>query len=302
MEKQIYRFTNDIDTLEVGSIGAAISITAHDSNEFYAEYDNPKDSPEFCAVISGKTLTFKEKLSFNIFGTRPAEDYRITVKVPAQKLLKLKVNTASGGAEISGVTAESFDLNTASGSINVNACFDNVRVQSASGNIHITNPEDTVAKSITVCTVSGSAEVSNYKAEKFELHSVSGKTTYDSATGAGKIAVTSGNVDVRFLEWNDDLNVSAISGNINISLPADSGIDVKFDGVSGMLRTDIGTQKGSFMNLGKGTSGQMGGENMHKVSISLTSGNVTIAQSDIVSAKPAEDIPAGGIDLNKQGA
>lgn len=302
MEKQIYRFNNDIDTLEVSSVGARIIIRPHDSNEFYAEYDNPKDTPEFCAVLSGKALTFKEKLSFSIFGNRPAENYTITVSVPAQKLAKLKVNTTSGGAEISGVTAQDFELNTASGSISINACFDSVKIQSASGSIFLTNPEDVTAKSVSVCTVSGNAEISRYKAEEFSLHSVSGKTSYNGAVGAGKIAVTSGSVDVRFDEWNADLNVSAISGNISVTLPADSGMDVSFDGVSGTLRTDIGTNKGSFMNLGRGTSGQMGGENMHKVSISLTSGTVVIAQGDGTSAKPAEDIPAGGIDLEKQGA
>lgn len=297
MEKQIYRFNNDIETLEVSSAGAKIIIIPHDAEEFYAEYENPKDTPEFCAVLSGKTLTFKEKLSFSLFnfGAKPTEGYTITVKVPAVKLAKLKVNTASGGADISGVTAEEFDLNTASGSINVNACFDNVKVQSASGNIYLTNPEDKTVSSISVCTVSGSAEINNYKAEKFNLHSVSGRTSYNSATGAGKIAVTSGSVDVKFIDWNSDLDISAISGNINVSLPAGSGIDVKFDGVSGILRTDIGTTRGSYMNLGKGTSGQMGGENMHKVNISITSGTVTLSQGEEASAKT-------GIDLEKQGA
>ncbi len=280
MEKQIYRFNNDIENLEVTSVGAKIIIKQHDSNEIYAEYENPKNSPEFCAVLNGKSLCFKEKLSFSLFGPKPAEGYTITVCVPAQCFAKLKVNTTSGGAEISGITAQDFDLNTASGSINVNAFFDNIKIQSASGSIDLNNPENKTAHSLSVCTVSGNATINNYTAEKFELHSVSGNTTYNNAVGEGKIAVTSGNVNVMFAEWNADLKISAISGNIGVVLPANSGIDVKFDGVSGMLRTDIGTAKGSFMNLGRGTSGQMGGENMHKVEISLTSGNVTIAQGD----------------------
>lgn len=291
MEKQIYRFNNDIENLEVSSVGAKIIIKQHDANEIYAEYENPKDSPEFCAVLNGKNLCFKEKLSFSLFGPKPDEGYTITVNVPAQCFTKLKVNTTSGGADISGVTAADFELNTASGSINVNAYFDNIKIQSASGSINLNNPETKTAKSLTVCTVSGNAEIGNYKAEEFNIHSVSGRTSYENAIGAGKIAVTSGNVDVKFSEWNSDLKVSAISGNINVILPENSGMDVKFDGVSGMLRTDIGTAKGSFMNLGRGTSGQMGGENMHKVEISLTSGTVTVAQGDAPSAN--------GINLEK---
>ncbi len=279
MEKQIYRFNNDIDTLEVGSIGAKIILKTHEKDEFYAEYDNPKDTPEFCAVLSGKTLTFKEKMSFSIFSPKPTEGYTITVYVPVKKLGKLKINTASGGAEISEVTANEFDLNTASGNIEVNAFFDNIRVQSASGSISVTNPTDEAARSIKVCSVSGTATVNNYKSEEFSLHSVSGKTEFNGAAGNGKIAVTSGNITVNYAEWNGDLSVSAISGNVNVNLPANAGIDVNFDGVSGTLKTDLGAEKGRYMNLGKGTAGTFGGDNLHKLNISLTSGNVTVNQA-----------------------
>jgi len=278
MEKQIYRFTNQIDALEVSSAGAKIIIRQHDKEEFYAEYSNPKDSPEFCAVLNGTTLTFKEKLSFSFFCPKPKEDYTIEVFVPNMKLARLKVSTTSGGADISEVTAEKFELNTASGNIQVNACFDDIKIQSASGSVNLTAPCVTTAKTLTVCTVSGNANVSCYKAEEFSLHSVSGKTTCDGISGKGKISVTSGSVDVRYSEWNADLDISAISGNIGITLPESSGIEVKFDGISGSLRTDIGMSKGQFMNFGKGTSGTLGGENCHKLNVSLTSGKVQVAQ------------------------
>ncbi len=279
MEKQIYRFNNDIDTLEVGSIGAKIIVKTHEKDEFYAEYDNPKDSPEFCAVLSGKTLTFKEKLSLDIFTAKPIEGYTITVYAPVKKLAKLKINTASGGVDVSEITANEFDLNTASGSIAVNAFFDNIKVQSASGDITVSNPTDKAARSIRLCTVSGNATVNNYKSEEFSLHSVSGKTEFNGASGSGKIAVTSGNISINYAEWSGDLSISAISGNVTVNLPAGAGIDVSFDGVSGSLKTDLGAEKGRYMNLGKGTSGTFGGENLHKLSISLTSGNVTVNQA-----------------------
>lgn len=291
MEKQIYRFNNDIENLEVSSVGAKIIIRQHENAEIIAEYENPKDTPEFCAVLNGSTLTFKEKMSFSFFGPKPSEGYTITVMVPAKTFAKLKVNTTSGGADISDIAAQSFELNTASGSISINAFFEQIKIQSASGSISLNNPTDMVAKSISVCTVSGNAEINRYKAEEYNIHSVSGNTTYNGAVGKGKIAVTSGNVNVNYDEWNGDLNISAISGNIGATLPAGAGIDVKFDGVSGMLKTDIGNTKGSFMNLGRGTSGQMGGENIHKVEISLTSGTVTLAQGDAAKAD--------GINLEK---
>ncbi len=290
-EKQTYTFNNEINTIEVSSLGAKIIMTPYEGNDIYVEYDNPNDSPEFCAVLSGKALTLKESFSFNIFGNKCSDDYTITVKLPAHKYEKIKVNTASGGVEIGAVLADSFSLNTASGNINVNAFFSEVKLQSASGNITLTNPgtpigndgfvEDKsggIAKSLSVCTVSGNATVTGYRAEEFGIHSVSGTTTVNGISGKGSISVTSGSVNVSYAEWDNDLNVSLISGNVNLALPENSGFELAFSGVSGMVKTDLGQEKGSFMNLGKGTNGEFGGANKHKLTASLTSGTVTVSQ------------------------
>lgn len=275
---QTYRFNNDIDSVEVSSYAAKILIQPHEAGEIYVEYNNPRDTPEFCAVLSGKTLTLKENLSFSIFGAKPAEEYSIKVFLPAVCYKKLKVNTASGGAVIENVTAEEFDLNTASGEINISAFFNNVKVQAASGSVTLNNPTDSTAQSLSVCTVSGSATVGNYRAEKFSLHSVSGKTRYDGAVGEGSVSVTSGSVEVSYDEWNADLSISAISGSVSAFFPEGAGLDINFSGMSGSLKTDIGNTRGQFMNLGRGTSGVFGGENIHKLTVNLTSGTVTAAQ------------------------
>ncbi len=295
-DKQTYTFSNDINTVEVSSLGAKIVVMPQERADIYVEYDNPKDSPEFCAVLSGKTLTLKESFSFSIFGSKPAEGYTITVYLPLKTFEKLKINTASGGVEVGEVSAEQFSLNTASGNISVNAYFNNVKLQSASGSIKLTNPlaekaaqavsldkEETapakyVSKSVSVCTVSGNATVSGYRAEEFGVHSVSGTTTVDGISGKGSISVTSGTVNVSFAEWTGDLNVSLISGNVNISLPEDAGVELSVSGVSGYVKTDLGQEKGNFINLGKGTNGSFGGANKHQLTASLTSGTITIAR------------------------
>ena len=290
-DKQTYTFSNEIDTVEVSSLGAKIIVIPQEREDIYVEYDNPKNTPEFCAVLSGKTLTLKESFSFSIFGSKPAEGYTITVFLPLRTFENIRIKTASGGVEVGEVSAENFTLNTASGNININAFFNNVKLQSASGNITLTNPlannRDVVsldkegtpvytAQSLSVCTVSGNAAVSGYRTELFTVHSVSGKTAIDGISGRGQVSVTSG---ISYAEWNNDLSVSLISGNVKVTLPENSGIALTVNGVSGSVRTDLGQAKGSFMNLGKGTSGDFGGENKHKLDASLTSGMVTVAQA-----------------------
>ncbi|MDY4588552.1 MAG: DUF4097 family beta strand repeat-containing protein [Oscillospiraceae bacterium] len=293
-EKQTYTFNNEIDTVEVSSLGAKIIMIPQEREDIYVEYDNPKDAPEFCAVLSGKTLTLKESFSFKIFGNKPTDGYTISVYLPLKTFENIRINTASGGVEVGEVSAENFTLNTASGNINVNAFLNNVKLQSASGNITLTNPlaaqQDTgfldkeetavpTAQSLNVCTVSGNATISGYRTELFGVHSVSGRTVVNGISGRGSVSVTSGSVELNYADWNNDLSVSLISGNVKITLPENSGASLNINGVSGSVRTDLGQAKGSFINLGKGTSGDFGGENRHKLDASLTSGTVTVAQA-----------------------
>lgn len=288
-DKQIYRFSNEIDEVEVCSLGAKITVLSTDEEGITAEYDNPNDKPEFCAVLCGTKLTLKEKATFSIFGRKPAEGYAITVYLPKKQYRKLKINTASGGVDITddNVTGENFTLSTASGNIEVSVFFENLKIKTASGNVAVCNPSDNAAKLLKINTVSGSVNVSGFKAEKYSICSVSGKTEYFGASGEGDISVTSGTVDVCYDEWNGDLKIGAVSGCVKVTLPESSGADVQFDGVSGFVKTDLGGEPGAFMNLGRGTNGAFGGANKHRVSVNLVSGTVTLAQS---SEEPAKEI------------
>ena len=254
-----------------------------------AEYDNPNNKPEFCAVLCGKRLTLKEKAGLCLFSVKPKSDYSITVYLPKKLYTELKINTASGGVDITdeSITAERFNLNTASGNITVRAFFEELRIKTASGSVSVSNPTANASKLLKINTVSGRVNVDGYRAEKFSICSVSGSTEYSGACGEGDINVTSGNVDVSYVEWNGDLKIGAVSGNVKVSFPDNSGADVQFDGVSGMVKTDLGNDRGKFMNLGRGTNGEFGGDNKHKVSVNLVSGTVTLAQKS--AGEPAKE-------------
>lgn len=278
-DKQTYNFTNEIDEVEISSLGAKITVLSTKESTITAEYENPLDKPEFCAVLCGKRLSLKEKYTFSIFRPKAEGEYSITVHLPEKMYKKIKINTASGGVELpdAAVKAESFSLNTASGEININSAFVNAAIKSASGSVNIEGVEGLTPAELKISTVSGEVNVRSYSAEKFSISSVSGKTSYQGATGEGNISVTSGNIDVTYAQWNSDLKISAVSGNVNVFLPDDSGADVKFDGVSGTVKTNLNNTDGGFMNLGRGTNGEFGGSNKHKVDINLVSGTVTLA-------------------------
>lgn len=281
-EKQIYTFTNEIDEVEISALCAKITVESTDSEAITAEYENTGEKPEFCAVLSNKKVVLKEifKLGMICNICSKSGESTINVKLPKKLYSLLKIKTASGGVEISdtAVTAENFSLETASGEINITAFFPNVKIKTASGKVTLENPTGSKAENVDVAAVSGEVTIKGYPTTgKYKISSASGKTVYTDAAGDGEINVTSGNIEVDYSDWSGDLKIGAVSGNVKVTLPKESGINVKFDGVSGLVKTDLGGEPGRFMNLGKGTNGEFGGSNKRNVAVNLISGTVTLA-------------------------
>ena len=141
-----------------------------------------------------------------------------------------------------------------------------------------TNNSEIPAKSLKVTTASGNVDL-NAPAENYSLTCVSGKTNYRNACGTGNISITSGSVDVNYAEWNGALSLNVVSGKANITVPDDSAAELSFNGASGVLKTDIGGEKGNLMNIGRGTSGTLGSGNVQKLTVKLTSGTVVVARA-----------------------
>lgn len=279
-DKKIYSFTNEIEAVEVCALGAQIELIVYDGESITAEYDNPADKPEFCAVLCGKRLTLKETATFSIFREKPEGEYKITVKLPRKKFYEVKLKTTSGEVTTPAeLEAENFTLVTASGSSEVDGKFDNIKIKSASGSVKLIGGMENTAKKLSITSVSGSV-TTDRSADEFSLSNVSGHTEYTNAKGTGNVAVTSGSVDISYAQWTDDLKISAVSGKVNAYLPENSGADIEFDAVSGRVKTNLGSNSGDVLNLGKGTHGQFGGSNVHKVNVSLVSGTVSVLQAE----------------------
>lgn len=277
MSQQLsYTFTNELEELSVSSLGAAVKVEPCDGDSVTVEYLNPDSKPEMCVVICGRKLMIKETVTFGVFSRKSAEGYSITLKVPSKQWKSLAVNTGAGAAEIAeGVTAERLTVNSGSGNVTVGSYFEDVNIRSASGQVTLSCSEGKTAKSLRVSSASGTVEIEDYKAERFSLTLASGKANYTGAVGEGAVKVTSGTVEVVYSKWESDLKISAISGKATVRLPEGSGANIRFDGVSGAVRTNLGNPE-HFLLLGKGTNGEFGGEPKHNITVNLVSGEAVI--------------------------
>lgn len=280
-DTKIFRFPNEIDTVELSSASAKLIVVQSDDDVITVEYNNPRETPELQAMIVNTSLIVKEKTGFKIFGSWIPGDYQLKVSLPKTIYKSIKIGTAAGGADVDGFEAETLEVNSASGNLNICAYANKIKVHSVSGNINLTNFNDQKYCSyLETNAVSGNISVNNYTCGEYAIHSVSGSTICNDISGQGRISVTSGIVTINCCDWTDDIDISAISGTITLYLPDESAANISFKGASGNVRTDLLSKTaGHCVSIAKGTSGPYGGGIMHNVNVSLTSGTVSILKS-----------------------
>ena len=151
-------------------------------------------------------------------------------------------------------------------------------------------PREWAAEEISIEAVEADVELTELAAEELEFDGVSGK--FDAANckiGEVDMDTVSGNIvysgtlmelDVDSVSANCTLNLTnvpreiqmdGVSGDLELMLPADAGLDVRLGSVSGKLTTDFtGTQSGKSFYCGDGAC---------RITVDGVSGNVRIYQA-----------------------
>lgn len=266
--------TDAFEDIALSVISAEINFKVTDTAAPKVTYTSHSDCD--CEVyVKDKVLVINEKknvftlFSFGfLFGKN-----ELTVELPKAQYGNVSINSVSGGGNFSGLTAESLTFNTTSGDFNISAFAKTLAISSVSGNMQMSNPLTDECDSFSLRTTSGRYNISGFKTKQFEVKTISGDVEISGISGKGSLNMTSGDVDISFAEWNDDISVSTISGDVDIILPAGSGADVSFSGISGDVTSLL---DGSNVKIGKGSTSTVGGSNKHNIGINLTSGDVTI--------------------------
>ena len=266
--------TDAFEDIALSVISAEINFKVTDTAAPKVTYTSHSDCD--CEVyVKDKVLVINEKknvftlFSFGfLFGKN-----ELTVELPKAQYGNVSINSVSGGGNFSGLTAESLTFNTTSGDFNISAFAKTLAISSVSGNMQMSNPLTDECDSFSLRTTSGRYSISGFKTKQFEVKTISGDVEISGISGKGSLNMTSGDVDISFAEWNDDISVSTISGDVDIILPAGSGADVSFSGISGDVTSLL---DGSNVKIGKGSTSTVGGSNKHNIGINLTSGDVTI--------------------------
>lgn len=275
-ESFITSFSEEFSNIEIGVISAETIISFSDDNAVHIDYEGKNSNVKLTAEVSGNKLIVLEKsrISFPFFNFNvKTKNSVLKIAIPEKEYKDVKLNTVSGSAVTDGLISEKLTLNTTSGSINLSAFADKIVLSTVSGDIKLENCTSNKADSITSSSTSGSTAIMGYRPERFALSAVSGEITMSGASGKGDINLTSGSARIEYDEWNDKLNISAVSGSVEVTLPEGSGIDLDFSRISGEVKYDLDGEEGKISK--EGDYNNIGGENIQKADVNLTSGKVS---------------------------
>ena len=154
------------------------------------------------------------------------------VIISGMTVVKLDVSTASGDVKLTELTAETVSLTAASGDIAFTGDYDRLQVSTASGDVRVESLDS--ARETEIETDSGRIEVSGDCGE-LSLDSSSGDITAAVTARDVGVDTTSGEVTLELLSCPEELDVDTASGDVELTLPEDSGFRLEFDHASGDL-------------------------------------------------------------------
>jgi len=147
--------------------------------------------------------------------------------------------------------------------------LENVSIDTVSADVDISNLD---IKNIQCKTVSGELRIESLGSDHLTLKTTSGNINILDILGDLKIDSVSGNVNVEYEVFAQDINIKTISGKVKIGLPENAEFYLKTNTVSGEVDTDFPITIISFgkMNQLEGTVGKED----NKIIVDTVSGDI----------------------------
>lgn len=145
----------------------------------------------------------------------------------------------------------------------------NIRIDSVSADVDISSL--VLSRGLSVGTTSGEVSVTNTEASSIHFESTSGDVYFEGRCSDFEADSTSGIVEAVFASLPSELEVDTVSGDAQLSFPADTNFELEFETVSGRLESDFRFS----VHDGDYVAGRGGAE----VNVSTVSGNCTIKEN-----------------------
>lgn len=252
----------DISEINVDAKSADVSFskTQGDSIKVNIEGSSNSDKKDMYSVTqNGSTLQITQdyKPWGFIFFNFGMFNQRISITLPESYKKDLALNLTSGDITFNG-----------------DYTFGKASIYKTSGDLRA---DSLTSDTFTYKSTSGDINVSKLDAH-YDLRSTSGDIKFDDLAGYGSINNISGNINCIISKLSGALDISAISGNVGITLPHDVSADISANTVSGDIDANGFDVSYSGRSRNHATA-KIGSSPYNNVSVSLTSGNVNLSQN-----------------------
>ena len=229
-----------ISEIQLSSVSADISVTPVDSNEVTAHlYGNSNSSktnryPKLTGKVENNKLIIKVEEPITIgINFAIIKSLKLDISIPKSYIDDLNINTTSGNTYINNSTLNYFQSNTVSGNLKV---------------------EGLTSKTSKLSSISGELKLSDFNGD-LTAHSVSG------------------NLNVSYTNFDNNIKVGTTSGETTITLPGNAEFYLDYSTVSG--DTNCGFP---IVSSGHRRNGMIGsiGSNKNQINVSSVSGNLKI--------------------------
>lgn len=240
---------SDIDKIDVGLASGDIIISQSDSDQIKVEVKNNSNAEITCDQ-DDSTIEVKQQVQgWSLFNFHFNTYSKVTVTVPASYAKELELKTASGDAKLTGnYTLKDFKYNSASGQFSADSIkADSIDIEAVSGDIKAQRLDG----DCSVKTTSGSVKI-------------------DAVNGKGTFKTISGGVRANFETVTGNIDASAVSGDVVMTIKEYSNCNINMKSVSGSIDCDYPTTGG------KRERNAVIGDGSNSVNINSVSGSVEI--------------------------
>ena len=217
--------SSDIDSILVEWSNGSVEVITEKTDKItiYVEEGSAKSENDRMHYINdnGTLKIYSRKITgWNFWSDLTSK--KLVITVPESKNFEdFKISTASAGAILSNIKAETLSVSTASG---------NLEISDSEGN------------SLNTDSASGNIILSNCNFEKINSDIVSGVMKIDGTFSELNANGVSGEIYAQSYNNFNSIEIESVSGGIHITLPETiNGIDLDYDTVSGKLESDFPT-------------------------------------------------------------
>ncbi|HZX71282.1 MAG TPA: DUF4097 family beta strand repeat-containing protein [Rhodanobacter sp.] len=265
--------------ISISNIAGSVNVTAWDRNQVEVSGELGEGAKPLEITGDNDHLSIKVESRggsgwFNFGGDSRMGPSTLELHVP--RTASLDVNVISAPLAIDGLAGGRMKINTISGNVRIHARTPSLEVNSVSGSIEFSGE----AGQASLQTVSGGI-LAPELGGKAKLQTISGRIQ----AGGGPwqdltLSTVSGDVQLSGgLAGGGDVNVDSMSGDVQWRLPADTSATLHASSFSGDLRSDFGTPTQARHGPGSSLDASLGTGN-GKIHIETFSGDLRLRKQD----------------------